>query len=279
MTGANEISLLAQAHSLFAGTAAAPAGQGPAREAHQALVHPDQVASPALAPYRSRAESGRAVLAATAEADSRLTTLLHGAADEHAAAGQSTKAILDAARADSVPAGDTPMGQRQLMARRAARLRASHRVVSSSRARALHRLALLRALHYPGASQDALSRMHIPGAPSPRAAVAVRAALSKLGCPYVWGATGPNNFDCSGLMQWAYKKAGIDISRSTYTQVCHGVPVPRSMVAVGDLVFPEAGHVQMYIGDGKVVEAPHTGANVRISQMGSSVYAIRRPVG
>lgn len=278
MTGADEISLLSQAHSLFAGTPAAPAGEGPAREAHQALVHPAEVAGPSLASYRGKAESGRAVLASTADTDTRLTAIVRGAADEHAAAGRSTKAILDAARADGVPAGDTPLGQRQLMARRAARLRASHRVLSSSRARALRRLALLRALHYPGASQDALSRLHIPGAPNPRAGIAVRAALSKLGCPYVWGATGPSQFDCSGLTQWAYKQAGLDITRSTYTQVSHGVPVPRSMVAVGDLVFPEAGHVQMYIGDGKVVEAPHTGANVRISQMPSSVYAVRRPM-
>jgi cell wall-associated NlpC family hydrolase len=50
------------------------------------------------------------------------------------------------------------------------------------------------------------------------------------------------------------------------------------MIAAGDLVFPEAGHVQMYIGDGRVVEAPHSGANVQISHMSSSVYAIRRPL-
>lgn len=278
MTGADEISVLEHAYSLFAGNPGVPAGEGPARDAHQVLGDPGQVEGHSLAGYRSRAEGGRAVLSATADTDSRLTAIVRGAVDDHAAAARSTKAILDAARADSVPAGDTPMGQRQLMARRAARLRASHRVLSYSRARAVRRLALLRALHYHGFGPDALARFHIAGAPNPRAAMAVRAALSKLGCPYVWGATGPNVFDCSGLTEWAYKQAGIDISRTTYTQVGHGVPVPRSMIAPGDLVFPEAGHVQMYIGDGKVVEAPHSGANVQISHMGSNVYAIRRPL-
>jgi cell wall-associated NlpC family hydrolase len=113
--------------------------------------------------------------------------------------------------------------------------------------------------------------------PSGRAGLAVRAALSRLGRPYVWGATGPDQFDCSGLVQWAYAQAGIHLDRTTYQQINDGIPVPRSQVRPGDLVFPHAGHVQMAIGNNLVVEAPYSGASVRISPLGSNI-AIRRPI-
>lgn len=114
-------------------------------------------------------------------------------------------------------------------------------------------------------------------APNSRSELAVRAALSRLGCPYVWGATGPDRFDCSGLVKWAYAQAGIRLDRTTYDQINDGVPVSRSQVRPGDLVFPHTGHVQMAIGNGMVVEAPYAGANVQISRMGNAV-AIRRPI-
>ena len=107
-------------------------------------------------------------------------------------------------------------------------------------------------------------------------ALAVRAALTRLGRPYVWGATGPDRFDCSGLVQWAYAQAGVRLDRTTYDQINDGVPVARSQVRPGDLVFPHAGHVQLAIGNDLVVEAPHAGATVRISPLGANV-AIRRP--
>jgi hypothetical protein len=114
-------------------------------------------------------------------------------------------------------------------------------------------------------------------AASGRAATAVRVALSRLGCPYVWGATGPGQFDCSGLVQWSYAHAGVHLERTTYQQIYEGIPVPRSQVRPGDLVFPHAGHVQLAIGNNLVVEAPYPGASVRISPLGASI-AIRRPV-
>jgi cell wall-associated NlpC family hydrolase len=120
-------------------------------------------------------------------------------------------------------------------------------------------------------------RRHRIPAPNARAALAVRAALSRLGCPYVWGATGPDRFDCSGLVKWAYAQAGVHLDRTTYDQINDGVPVARSQVRPGDLVFPHAGHVQLAIGNGMVVEAPNAGANVQISRMGANV-AIRRPM-
>jgi peptidoglycan DL-endopeptidase CwlO len=105
----------------------------------------------------------------------------------------------------------------------------------------------------------------------------VRAALSRLGRPYVWGATGPDQFDCSGLVQWAYRQAGVQLERTTYDQIDDGIAVPRSHIRPGDLVFPHTGHVQLAIGNGMVVEAPYTGATVRVTPLGDNV-TIRRPL-
>lgn len=95
---------------------------------------------------------------------------------------------------------------------------------------------------------------------------AVNAALSKQGDPYVWGATGPSSFDCSGLMQWAYKQAGISLPRSTYSQVDVGTSVSASNLQPGDLLFfySDYSHVAMYIGNGNVVHAPQTGETVKV---------------
>jgi cell wall-associated NlpC family hydrolase len=108
------------------------------------------------------------------------------------------------------------------------------------------------------------------------AGTAVDAALSRLGSPYVWGASGPNAFDCSGLVQWAYGNAGVHLHRSTSEMIHDGTRVSRSQIQPGDLVFPHGvGHVQMYIGNGQVVEAPHRGASVSIRPLGSAAM-IRR---
>jgi peptidoglycan DL-endopeptidase CwlO len=147
--------------------------------------------------------------------------------------------------------------------------------------RARRHLVALRALRYRMSHHHGpgLAGLRLPLGPLPngRAGMAVRAALSRLGCPYVWGATGPDRFDCSGLVQWSYAQAGIHLDRTTYQQINDGIPVPRSQVRPGDLVFPHAGHVQMAIGNNLVVEAPYSGASVRISPLGSNV-AIRRPL-
>lgn len=79
------------------------------------------------------------------------------------------------------------------------------------------------------------------------------------------------------LGQRAPAQAGIHLDRTTYQQINEGIPVPRSQVRPGDLVFPHAGHVQLAIGNNLVVEAPYSGASVRISRLGNNV-AIRRPI-
>lgn len=96
---------------------------------------------------------------------------------------------------------------------------------------------------------------------------AIAFARAQVGKPYQWGATGPSSFDCSGLVQAAFQAAGINLPRTTYDQVNVGTPVGQADLAPGDLVFPDPGHVQIYLGNGYVIEAPHTGANVRIIKM------------
>lgn len=92
----------------------------------------------------------------------------------------------------------------------------------------------------------------------------INEARRHLGKPYVWGATGPSSFDCSGFTQYVYKQAlGIDITRTTYTQINSGREVSRSELQPGDLVFPSSGHVQIYTGNGKVIHSPKPGDVVK----------------
>ena len=87
-----------------------------------------------------------------------------------------------------------------------------------------------------------------------------------LGRPYVYGATGPNSFDCSGLTQYVYKNAaGISIGRSTYDQINSGKEVAYKDLQPGDLVFTSASHVGIYVGNGQMIHAPRTGEVVKIS--------------
>ncbi|MGL4992044.1 MAG: NlpC/P60 family protein [Sarcina sp.] len=102
-----------------------------------------------------------------------------------------------------------------------------------------------------------------------------------LGRPYVWGATGPNAFDCSGLTSYVYSHFGYNIGDSTYTQIDEGTPVSLNNLQAGDLIFwgdPSAPyHVAIYIGGGEYIQAPRTGYNVDISSWNlNNVSAARR---
>ncbi|MEU9386348.1 NlpC/P60 family protein [Streptomyces sp. NPDC048279] len=108
-----------------------------------------------------------------------------------------------------------------------------------------------------------------------RAAAAVAYAYDKLGSPYVWGATGPNAFDCSGLAQAAYRSAGVSLPRTTYAQINTGRRVSRSELQPGDLVFFYSGisHVGIYIGNGQMIHAPNPSAPVRIAPIDEMPFA------
>ncbi|MFC9331101.1 NlpC/P60 family protein [Kitasatospora sp. NPDC057015] len=112
------------------------------------------------------------------------------------------------------------------------------------------------------------------------AGVAVAKAMSKQGAPYVWGATGPSSFDCSGLMVWAYGQAGVTLPRTSQSQGNVGVRVPSLAEAQpGDLVVygSDRHHVGMYIGNGLVVHAPHTGDVVKVMKADAMpINTIRR---
>ncbi|MFC8240880.1 C40 family peptidase [Streptomyces chartreusis] len=129
-------------------------------------------------------------------------------------------------------------------------------------------------------STDARAVLASPGsataqAPNARAAAAVSYAYAKLGSPYVWGATGPNAFDCSGLTQAAYREAGVSLPRTTYAQIDTGRRVSRSELLPGDLVFFYSGisHVGLYIGNGQMIHAPNPSAPVRVAPLDEMPFA------
>jgi len=101
-------------------------------------------------------------------------------------------------------------------------------------------------------------------------------AYAQLGKPYVWGATGSDTFDCSGFTQYVYEHAaGIDISRTTYSQIDVGRAVSEDQLQPGDLVFPHTGHVGIYVGNGQMIHAPQTGDVVKVGPV-YDFYAARR---
>ena len=98
--------------------------------------------------------------------------------------------------------------------------------------------------------------------------IAINFAKAQIGKPYVYGATGPNSYDCSGLVQAAYAAGGIALPRTTYQMLGVGLSITTSNdLQPGDLVFPDAGHVQLYVGPQTIIEAATTGTNVREVKM------------
>jgi cell wall-associated NlpC family hydrolase len=99
-----------------------------------------------------------------------------------------------------------------------------------------------------------------------QASAALQNAMAQLGKPYVWGGNGPDVFDCSGLMKWAWSHVGVDIPRVAADQQAWATPVPISQLAPGDFVFfgNPAHHVGMYVGTGQMVDAPHSGSYVEV---------------
>ncbi|MFJ8568962.1 NlpC/P60 family protein [Streptomyces sp. NPDC093514] len=131
-----------------------------------------------------------------------------------------------------------------------------------------------------GGRSEGLPELPSVGPSSGRAATAVMAARAAVGKPYVWGSTGPSGFDCSGLMVWSYRQAGVSLPRTSQAQRYAGRQVPLSQARPGDLVTyrSDASHVGMYVGNGQVVHAPYPGARVRYDPVGMMpVSSVTRP--
>lgn len=113
--------------------------------------------------------------------------------------------------------------------------------------------------------------------PSPaKGQLAVKAALSKLGSRYRYGANGPDRFDCSGLTSWAWAQAGVTIPRTSSSQFRSLPRVSLDALQPGDLVY-SPGHIGMYIGDGKMVHSPQTGRSVEIAPLRPRASGAVRP--
>ena len=108
------------------------------------------------------------------------------------------------------------------------------------------------------------------------------AAYSKrfLGAPYRWGGSSPGGFDCSGLVRYVYRRFGVDLPHSSYADFNLGRRVGRRALEPGDLVFFSGlGHVGLYVGHGRFIHAPHSGARVQVSSLaewGGSYVGARR---
>ncbi|MER7978740.1 NlpC/P60 family protein [Streptomyces sp. NPDC095817] len=116
-----------------------------------------------------------------------------------------------------------------------------------------------------------------------KAGKALAFARTQIGKPYVWGATGPDSYDCSGLTQAAWKAAGVSLPRVTYDQVNAGTTVSLTDAKPGDLVFfyDDISHVGLYIGNGMMIHAPKPGAYVREESIyydgTSAIHSVVRP--
>ncbi|MBV6725756.1 C40 family peptidase [Nocardioides daeguensis] len=110
---------------------------------------------------------------------------------------------------------------------------------------------------------------------SGRAAAAIKYALAQVGDAYVWGAAGPNAFDCSGLTMMAYAQAGVSLPHSSRAQYGSGAHVAKSDLQPGDLVFyySPISHVGIYLGNGLIVHAANPGAGVKVSDLDEMPYA------
>ena len=109
--------------------------------------------------------------------------------------------------------------------------------------------------------------------------MAVQAALTRIGSPYSWGGSGPNQFDCSGLVMWAFQQAGISLPHSSQALARGGQPVDTSQMQPGDVVnyYSDASHTAIYIGDGMMVHASTYGTPVRVAPVNNApIYNVRR---
>ncbi|MFF4061559.1 NlpC/P60 family protein [Streptomyces sp. NPDC001668] len=175
----------------------------------------------------------------------------------------------------------------ELTAQEKARLAAIEKQKQEEAARRAAELAQQQAAAEQAAQETAAPQESTaPATDSSYATMAAKAlafARAQIGKPYVWGATGPDSYDCSGLTQAAWKAAGVDLPRVTYDQVNAGTTVSLADAQPGDLVFfyDDISHVGLYIGNGMMIHAPKPGAYVREESIyydgESAIHSVVRP--
>ena len=109
--------------------------------------------------------------------------------------------------------------------------------------------------------------------------IVVNAALTRVGAPYAWGGNGPDAFDCSGLVVWAFHQAGLALPRSSQALASGGQPVELDQMQPGDVIsfFPDASHVGRYLGDSRMIHAPFDGAPVAVELLNDApINNVRR---
>ncbi|WP_329266461.1 NlpC/P60 family protein [Streptomyces pseudovenezuelae] len=175
----------------------------------------------------------------------------------------------------------------ELTAQEKARLAAIEKQKQQEAARKAAELAQQQAAAEKAAQEATTPQQSTSPAPdssyATKAAKALAFARAQIGKPYVWGATGPDSYDCSGLTQAAWKAAGVDLPRVTYDQVNAGTTVSLADAQPGDLVFfyDDISHVGLYIGNGMMIHAPKPGAYVREESIyydgESAIHSVVRP--
>ena len=218
----------------------------------QAVANSQSQALARLAAAQHDEEQARATATAAVDAQQESTKQMQQDRDTVLAAAQQEQQILQRLQA------------RQQEIIRAARARAARLAAQREAAALAARVAAARAAAAALSSQPT-SPPVVTGSGGAR--VAVQWAYRELGKPYQWGAAGPNSFDCSGLTQYVWGKAGVYLDHYTGSQWNEGRHVSQAELQPGDLVFfgSDLHHVGLYIGNGNMIEAPHTGADVRIS--------------
>ncbi|MCW2599413.1 MAG: hypothetical protein JWM02_1242 [Frankiales bacterium] len=208
----------------------------------------------------NRIASGqRAQLAAAATARHRLAVVRAQAAQE-----QATSAAVSKAMAAQKAQIESALAEQQ-------------RLLSSLKAAERARLNAMRQAAAAAARASRSRTLAVPtynGPASGRAAVAVREAYNQLGKPYQWGGSGPSSFDCSGLTAWVWGHAGVSLSHSAAAQYNEGQHVSLANIQPGDLTFygSPIHHVGIYIGNGNMISAPHSGDVVKIQPAFRSDY-------
>ncbi|MEZ0094605.1 NlpC/P60 family protein [Streptacidiphilus sp. EB129] len=162
-------------------------------------------------------------------------------------------------------------------------LAAATALLSTLQASQLTQLAQLQATDAYSAQlqwRATLTPAELSRAADPLSRAAIAFAVAQIGHPYVWGGTGPDGFDCSGLTMRAWQAAGRSIPRTSQEQWAQLPHVPVSELRPGDLIiyFHDASHVALYVGDGAIIQAPHPGARVELSAAGSMpILGVVRP--